>query len=264
MAIRNPLHNRKWPLADDVRLAICHIHYEDEKNGGGLPLAIRRKEIAEKLVEMHHTDDEGIIDRSTHGRILMDCTRERFVNYIKTSQAFYNGYKLYEETHHNPVVPVTDYFFDKLYLDGETRGYLEAMDLADLKQSLPSRTVRMARDGNDDLVRASQVPGYRPVTRGTVDDTYVEYESGKVAGICVFPHGSKSQLSAAWADRCTIPSGVGAINSVSDKLINIGINPDAVAALAKGVVKLDPPVEDIKGAMTRRLAYVAATKKKVA
>lgn len=242
--VRNPLAQRRWPLGEDVSLAIRHICFEDGINEEGLPLAIRRDAIAERLVIMHHTDDDG----SRRGnKFDMARTRVEFVNYLKTSGVFQSGYKQYEEATRHPVVPVTDYFFDKIYDDGATRDCLDAMHKDDLKQSLPKRTVKYAYDGEGLLVPENEIVTANPV---------IVLESGKIAGVVVFPQGSKAQLIAAWHDRI-LPSAEGAISQETRKLENTGFN---VEAITKSVARLEAPVDEVRSILQRRISYTSDKK----
>ena len=160
-------------LACDVCKAISYIVKDDLL---GVPLAIGKKEIADKLVIMSNTKSGKVLDLSG---ISIKLARERFLSDLDSTSSFITGYRDYQKETNYPVIPVTRFFLENIYHD-RNRKCLDTITELNIRQSLPKRpSVPVDADGNE----------------------VTEYASGLIAGLIVFPQNSKSPLLAYWLGR---------------------------------------------------------------
>ena len=178
------------PLRDRPRMLSCDVADALKKiaNGQLLPMAIDKSMVILALIEIAHTDEEGMVHRPP--MIVERSMGEAFRNRLTKTAVFQSGYKRFERDNELNVVPVTDFFFQVVYSNGDTAECLDAMTNSEIKQSLPKRRGRVsAGDGDDDYMRDEQ--------------TNEVLIFGELAGIVVYPANSTDALLRAWLERQT-------------------------------------------------------------
>jgi hypothetical protein len=178
---RKPLSQRSKVLGPDVADAIEAIV---ERDGTGLPMAIEKDDLVPELIRLACSDESGEVNEPT--RMAVRLMAEEFRSRLADGRLFVSGYQHYHRRSKNPVVPVTNYFFNNVYEEGDNRAYLDAMTPNEVMHSLPKRPTQM-RDAETEAK--------------IFDEEGNVAHSGKVAGVVVFPQGQASPLVLAWMDR---------------------------------------------------------------
>jgi hypothetical protein len=214
---RKTLFHRSKLMGLDVSDAITMIITSDRS---GLPLGITKSAVATQLITIANTDDNGVpvpMSKSSE-----KFAYENFLSSLLSSRVFQAGYEIYERQSRNPVVPVTDYFFNHVYAE-EARECLEAMSDIEIMQSLPRRT-SPDRDENDDVIKSE------------AGDWYM---SGKVAGVVVFPANSHSTLLRTWLERRAAVAN-GQMEATAKSLENARPGSAAVGTLRERMAGIKP------------------------
>ena len=216
MSQRRSLYHRNLPMAVDVADAIKALIDRDDQ---GIPLALTIGEIAAELVHIASIDDEGVpVILPVSAR---NATLEKFSSHLLTSTTFKAGYKQYEFSSRNQVVPVTDFFFRSVYTD-EARDCLESMTEYTLMKSLPARPSRLT-DANGNPLNE--------------EDDYADARSGRTKGIVIFPNnhrieGQSPKLVTAWMGRSAVVT-VGSIKATGRRIENTGPPARQITSLKK-------------------------------
>lgn len=214
---RQPLSKRPKPLSTDVADAIEQIVAAGDDS---LPISITRDQIAEKLIHIAQTDEDGTFTEPT-GPAANAMARE-FINILANTATFQSGYKRYEARAERPVVPVVDYFFR--VLGGNS---IEDMSAFDITQSLPKRRGRVPVD----------TPDGKEWLRD--EETNEVLTMGELYGIVVFPPNMQSTLLRAWLERRTSNS-MGSMHSTVTRIEHARPNTAAIDTL-KGATKAVTP-----------------------
>jgi hypothetical protein len=147
-----------------------------------LPAAFAISDIAKRLVIMAHTSEDGTLG-SISPMVLHNMT-DIYYHRLTTTAVFRHGYKGYENSYQNTVIPVTKYFFRKVFnSSGYCNLYIEAMSDNQVQHSLPKRTTTHYEV--------------------TADDDVIEFEFGRVAGIVILPSHYPCNLLGAWYERAS-------------------------------------------------------------
>jgi hypothetical protein len=208
---RRSLFHRAIPMSIDVAEAIGNLVAGDSS---GLPLALTIEQITAELVRMHTIDDDG--DAVILPVASLSAVSEKFAGYLMTSAVFKSGYKTYESTTRNQVVPVTAFFFKVVYTD-EARDCLDMVDEYTIMKSLPGRPSQIT-DANGNPLE---------------EDEYTR--SGKTAGVAIFPmdhrlSGQAPKLIGSWLQR-GVAITVGANDAVTNRLENAASTSARIARL---------------------------------
>lgn len=191
---RMSLYYREKLLGSDIKEGFERLVAED---GSNLPLAVSKKEIVNQLMIMSAIDRDGL----HHPRNVRDqkTGAERFATDMQTTSVFMAGAELYETATKRPMIPVSDYFFNHVYGNGDTRACLDAMSETEIANSLPRRTALPQMFDVEKNKKVPQVLARRPSDGEQVLTT----PSGRIAGVVIFPPGEvgTTGLVAAWAAR---------------------------------------------------------------
>jgi hypothetical protein len=174
-ALRDSENPGSWHIREAFGLLVTpHLESDD-----GWPLAFSIDDIVEKLVEMAHTDEEGIVSRPAP--IVRRTMKADFTNQLTNRSIFQIGYREYELKSSLPFIPVTKFFFaNPVQINEEIDEYV-------VKQSLPKKPHMAKRDSDGDYL---------------TDDSGAIVISGEVAGVIVFqPNCPPNAILRAWALR---------------------------------------------------------------
>jgi hypothetical protein len=182
MTEHRPLRERKSLLSSDVADAIETL--VATYGQPGLPKALKLSNVVDCLIEIAHTDDDGAVQQIFP--MLRQALTELYTNRLINSSVFQAGYKRYEKRSSNPVCPVTTFFFKVVFSNGDVADCLDAMSDLEIKHSLPKRvSVAMEEDGVTPILGSE----------GEV------VNAGEIAGVVVFPPGTRATMLAAWLHR---------------------------------------------------------------
>lgn len=207
---RRPLRERENIMACDVCDAISELVGREL----AAPKALDKASIAEQLILLAHRQEDGTTAEVVP--IVRRMMLSQFLQQLSESSVFRAGYKQFATEAEFPVVPVTMFFFERIYTE-DVRDCLDAMDGHEIRQSLPKRETRM-RD-----------PGSRAIIRDEDDEVIM---SGSVAGIIIFPQGADSPLLTYWLHRRS-RSAIGAIHSTVTAIEHARPDEEAVARLGE-------------------------------
>ena len=179
-----------------------------------LPTAIDKKSVVRKLVMIANTNEEGAYTEPSvaNRRALSDL----YFNRLSNSSIFQAGYKRFEEEETYPVVPVTLFFFNSVFVNGDVTEALNAMTEFEIKQSMPRRKGRVPLDANNS-----------EYARDEDGDLLM---SGDIAGIVVFPPGSRTALLHGWLARM-VGVAQGSLGTTVNRIENSRPNTASVESL---------------------------------
>jgi len=223
--IHRPLGERDQPLSSDVADALEQLVGPSVT----LPRAFSRKQVVDELIEIAQIGKDGIYIHFPAGirRAVFDLYDNRLTN----SSVFLAGYKHYEKRTKHPVVPVTDFFFKNVYVDGTVKDVLDQMSEFEIGESLPKPPGRMRRnDQSRDFER---------------DDEGGYLENGKVAGVVILPPNGRYDLLRIWLER-RANMAVGQLTATVNALDNARPNTPAVQHLRATVA---PVQSDMRKAL---------------
>lgn len=211
---RQPLRNRESVMHSDVCDAIRELVAPQMLDGHlSAPVALDQPTIIEQLILLAHKEDDGIISEITP--IVRRTMFNSFIAQLSDSSVLRVGYKKFEADARLPVVPVTTFFFKRVYTEA-TRDCLDAMSHEEIRQSLPRRESRVRDPKTGHHIRDD-------------DDEFIV--SGSVAGIVVFPPNMNCTLLTEWLRRRSNVM-IGSVQSTIASIEHARPDSESVTALS--------------------------------
>jgi hypothetical protein len=219
---RRPFRDRENILSCDVSEAIRRLVGSEDGSVTG-PVALDRQSIAEELIILAHMQEDGTV--AEIAPIVHRTMVQQFTERLSTTSVFASGYKQFADEVRLPVVPVTTYFFERVYTEA-VRDCLDAMDENEVRQSLPRRESRVRDPATNSYLRDH-------------DDEFIV--SGSIAGIVIFPPHTKAPLLTYWLHRRS-RSATGSLNSTVAAIKNARPETPAVERLDNYVRGVGPSI----------------------